>query len=113
MLNDTVIKTVTIADSATISTALVMPKTYYFAGILKDTTLDTSVAITFHVSFDGITYYILFQTDGTELSYTVQPGTAEAINVTPTDFYAWPYIKILVADNQTGITSIQCVLRQY
>ena len=113
MLNDVVVKTITIADSAAVSSVLIMPETYYLAGIIKDATLDTSVAITFKVSMDNITFYTLYQTDGTQLSYTCQAATAEAINVTPTDFYPWPYVQMVVADNQTGITSIQCVLRQY
>lgn len=113
MENDVIVKSITIANSGTTSTALVMPETYYLAGIIKDTTLDTSTAITFTVSMDNVTYYTLYQTDGTQLSYTCQAATAEAINVTPTDFYPWPYVKMVVADAQTGVTTIQCVLRQY
>lgn len=113
MENDVIVKIITIANSAALSSVLIMPETYYLAGIIKDATLDTSVAITFKVSMDNVTYYTLYRTDGIELSYTCQAATAEAINVTPTDFYAWPFLKMAVADNQTGITSIQCILRQY
>ena len=113
MENDAVVKLITIADSATTSSALQMPKTFYLAGIIKDTTLDTSVAITFVVSMDGITYYALYDTAGAAISYTVQAATAEAITIPPTVFYPWEYLKIVVADAQTGVTTIQCVLRQY
>jgi hypothetical protein len=113
MENDAVVKTITIASGATTSSALEMPQTFYLAGIIKDATLDTSVAITFTVSMDGITYYALYDTAGAAISYTVQAATAEALTIPPTVFYPWEFLKIVVADAQTGITSIQCVLKQY
>ena len=112
-MNDTVTKTVTIAGGAAISTALVIPKTFYLAGITKDDTLDTSVAITFQVSTDGITYFALKGTDAAAISYTVTAASAEAMTFPQSVFYPWEYVKFLVADNQTGITTITCVLRQY
>jgi hypothetical protein len=111
--NDAIVIDVTIAGGAALSSALQLPQTYYFAGIMKDTTFDTSVAVTFKVSMDGVTYYTLYGTDGVEVSYTVQSATAEALTVPPTSFYPWEYIKIACADNQTGISTLQCVLKQY
>ena len=111
--NDAVTKYVTIADSATTSSALEMPQSFYLAGITKDTTLDTSVAITFTVSMDGVTYYTLMDTAGAAISYTVAAAGAEAITIPPTTFYPWEFIKIVVADAQTGITTIGCVVKQY
>lgn len=111
--NDAVVKIVTIADSATTSSALKLPGTYYLAGLMKDATLDTSVAVTFTVSMDGVTYYTLMNTAGAAISYTVAAAGAEAITFPPTVFYPWEYIKLVVADAQTGIATIQCVVKQY
>lgn len=111
--NDAIVIDVTIADSGTTSTALTLPESYYLAGIIKDTTLDTSIAVTFTVSMDNVTYSPLYDTAGVAVSYTVQAATAEAITIPPTVFYPWKYIKFVVADAQTGISTIQCVLRQY
>jgi hypothetical protein len=113
MLNDSIVKNVTIANGATESSALALPETFYLAGILKDDTLDTSVAITFKVSMDGVTYYTLYDTAGAAVSYTVQDGVAEAITIPPTVFYPWEFVKIVVADEQTGAATIQCVIRQF
>ncbi len=112
-LNDAYVENITIADSGTTSTALELPESYYLAGILKDTTLDTSTAITFTVSMDNVTYYALYDTAGSAVSYTCQAATAEAITFAPTVFFPWKWVKMVVADAQTGITTIQCVLRQY
>lgn len=111
--NDAIPVSVTIANGGTTSSALALPATYYLAGIMKDDSLDTSVAITFTVSMDGVTYYALYDTAGAAISYTVQDGVAEAITIPPTVFYPWEYIKIVVADAQTGIATLQCVLKQY
>ena len=113
MNNDTVVQNVTIANGGTVSTALRMPKTFYLAGIIKDDTLDTSAAITFQVSMDGVTYFGLYGTTGSLVSYTVIPATAQAIVFPPSTFYPWEYVKIVVADAQTGITTIGCIIRQY
>lgn len=113
MLNDAIVKTITIANAASTSSALVTPQTYYLAGLMKDDSLDTSVAITFTVSMDGVTYYTLMDTAGAAISYTVAAAGAEALTFAPTVFFPWEFIKIVVADNQTGITSLQCVLKQY
>lgn len=111
--NNSFVLNVTIADGATVSSALELPETYYLAGILKDDTLDTSTAVTFTVSMDGITYYTLKDTAGDTVSYTVADATAEALTFPQTTFYPWRYIKFNVADAQTGVATIQCVLRQY
>lgn len=113
MLNDTIVKSVTIANGATISSALALPNTFYLAGIMKDDSLDTSIAITFTVSMDGITYYALKDTAGAAISYTVAAASAEAITFPPSVFYPWEFVKLVVADAQTGITTIQCVIKQY
>ena len=112
MLNDSLVKWITIANAGTTSTALELPETFYLAGIIKDTSLDTSVAITFTVSMDGITYYSLYNSSGV-VSYTVVPATAEAFTLSKDDFYPWEYVKVVVADAQTGITTLGCVIRQY
>lgn len=111
--NDAVTKFVTIANGAALSSVLTLPQSFYLAGITKDDTMDTSVAITFKVSMDNITYFALYDTAGVEISYTVQDNAAEAITIPPTVFYPWEYIKIAVADNQTGVTTIGCVVKQY
>lgn len=113
MENDAIVKNITIASGATASTALKMPRTFYLAGIMKDTSLDTSIAITFKVSMDGITYYDLYDEAGNQISYTVQSATAEAITIPSITFYTWEYLKVVVADAQTGVTTLQCVIRQY
>ena len=111
--NDAVVKIVTIANGVKVSSALTLPGTFYLAGLMKDTTLDTSVAVTFTVSMDGVTYYTLMDTAGAAISYTVAAAGAEAITFPPTVFYPWEYVKLNVADNQTGIATIQCVVKQY
>jgi hypothetical protein len=111
--NDAITKWVTIADSATVSSVLTLPQSFYLAGIIKDTTLDTSVAITFLVSMDGVTYYDLQDTAGARVSYTVAAAGAEAITIPPTVFYPWEFIKLEVADAQTGIATIGLVVKQY
>lgn len=113
MLNDAVVQNVIIANGATTSGALALPKTYYLAGIMKDTSLDTSTAITFTVSMDGVTYYTLYDDAGNQVSVTCQAATAEALVLDQTLFYPWQYIKAVVADAQTGDTTLQLVLRQY
>lgn len=113
MGNDSLVRSVTIANGASVSSALKLPGTYYLAGLMKDDTLDTSIAITFTVSMDGVTYYSLKDTNGTTISYTIGAATAEAITIPPTVFYPWEYVKFVVADNQTGIATIQCVVRQF
>jgi hypothetical protein len=112
--NDEYTIDITIADSATTSSALEIPHGYYLAAISKDNTLDTSTAITFTVSVDGgTTYRVLNDTAGSAISYTVVAATAGAMTLPPTIFYPYKYIKCVVADAQTGITTLQCVLRQY
>ncbi len=111
--NDAFVVDVTIANGGTTSTALELPESYYLAGIIKDTTLDTSVAVTFTVSMDNVTYVALMDTAGAAISYTVAAAGAEAITIPPTVFYPWKWLKFVVADAQTGIATIQCILRQY
>jgi hypothetical protein len=111
--NEAVSVNITIASGATTSSALTLPATFYLAGIMKDTTLDTSTAVTFTVSMDGVTYYTLMDTAGAAISYTVAAAGAEAMTFPPTQFFPWEYVKFVVADAQTGITTIQCIVRQY
>lgn len=62
--------------------------------------LTTSTAITFESSVDGVTWYPLMDSSGAAISVTVDPATAEHVQLDPATFAGIKWIKLVVADAQ-------------
>lgn len=85
------IASVTIANGETVSSAAFMKNGV--AGAIQFPAALTGTALTFQVSYDGVTYTALYATGGSAVSYTVA-----ASRVIPLDkevFGAFPYIKLV------------------
>ena len=104
-------KTIIIADGETESGALALPQDYFLAGFILPA-ITTSTAITFKVSTDGTNFYTLYA-DGSAYSITIAGTGSEAITVSPSVFYPWEYIKVVVADAQSGDKTLKAVVRVY
>ena len=106
-----VAKIATILSGAAISDAINTTGDFYLAGILHPV-ITISTAFTFQVSNDGITYLPLYDA-GSPVSYTIDPAVPAAVTVAPSTFYAWEYVKFVVADNQAADRTITAIVRQY
>lgn len=62
----------------------------------------TSATITFQVSYDGVTFYNLYQADGTE--YTLTVAASQAIVLPPSDFVSIDYIIIRSGTSGSPVT---------
>lgn len=109
MIPDSVILTTTIASGETDSAVIALPAGFYLAGLVLPA-ITTSTAITFSVSTDGVTYVPLYN-DGSVYSITIDNTLANAIVLSEAVLSPWEYVKISVADAQTGIKSIGAVVR--
>lgn len=89
---------VTIATSAQLSTAADLGDRRLQAVLIPSNTEGS--AITFQVSIDGSTFYVLYDTDGAVLSYPfTDPG---AVIVDAVKFLAFRHVKVDSGINQSG-----------
>lgn len=89
--------TITVADSATVSSVVSMGQSGIAGAIEMPGTL-TSTAISFQVSYDGVTFTALYATGGTAISYTV--AASRVIPLDPAVFGAFPYLKIVTGSSE-------------
>ena len=103
---------VVIENGETVSGALKLPATYYPAALMLPA-ITTSTAIIFHVSMDGVNYYPLHDGAGAAYSVTINNTVTNAVALDPTKFYPWEYIKVAVANAQSGDKTIGIIVRTY
>jgi hypothetical protein len=104
--------TVTVADGQSLSDALSVDK-YVVCGFVVDSGWNTA-ALTFTVSYDGTTYYNMFN-GATELSYAAIAASSW-VSVDPAVFMGIPYIKVRSGTagtpvNQTGASVVTVITR--
>lgn len=93
-------ETVTIANGASLSGALNIASRNFF-GIIMPASW-TSAALTFQGSFDGTTYYDLYDETGTEVSFTVSTSRYVIIS-TPAKFLGLKKLKIRSGTSGTPV----------
>jgi hypothetical protein len=111
-MTDSYAYTIKILSGVTKSAALKMPATYFLASLILPA-ITTSTAITFEVSMDGITYVPLHDGSGAAYSVTIDNTIANAVSLDPIKFYSWEYVKLVVADAQSGDKEIKMIVRTY
>jgi hypothetical protein len=62
----------------------------------------TGTAVTFLVSFDGVTFYPLYDYDSSEVSITVA-GSARGYNLNPLLFTPWNHIKARLGTSGSAV----------
>jgi hypothetical protein len=75
----------------------------------------TGTTLTFLVSNDNVTYYPLFNKNG-EVSCTSMGGAlAKAIALTPSDFLAWTFVKVVEGTSASGVAqaTANCLITFY
>lgn len=71
-------------------------------GIQTPAAIDSATAITFQVSYDGVTYANFYDSSGTE--YTVTASTSRSILLSPQDFYGVRGIKVRLGTSGSPAT---------
>jgi hypothetical protein len=108
----TVTQTVTIGAGASLSGASTKRNGYRLLAVCTAATWDAA-KITFQVSNDGTTYYVL-KPEGVEYECAAVTGAA-AVAINPQHFLAWDYVKIqsgtsAAAVNQADATVVTLVM---
>ena len=80
-----------IANGASLSGAVVLPPAEYLCGISMPAAW-TAANLTFQASFDGTTYYDLYDQDGTELNITAAASRHIVLN--PDNFWGFKWLKV-------------------
>ena len=108
-------QTVTIADSASLSSAKELPFGGVLVGVIARTGW-TTAGVSFQVSVDGTTYYVLLDPAGAE--YTIPAVVAARyVALDPTMFMGVKYVKVQSGTSasttaQSGGDTVDLVFRQ-
>ena len=73
--------------------------------------IDTSTAFTFEASIDGITFVPVENGSGAAYSITINGSASGYIAVDTTKFLGIKFLKVVVADNQTGAKTLTLAIR--
>jgi hypothetical protein len=102
--------TVTIANGETVSTAT---SSLFLAGGIAGAIITpaalTGTALSFQVSYDGVTFTPLYATGGTTISYTV--AASRVIPLDPAVFGAFPYIKLVSGSAEGAARTFTVIVR--
>jgi hypothetical protein len=101
------IASVVIANGDTVSSAAFMKNGV--AGAIQLPAALTGTALTFQVSYDGVTYTALYGTDGNAVSYTV--AASRVIPLNKEVFAAFPFIKLVSGSAEGAARTLTIFIR--
>lgn len=74
-------------------------------GLLVPAVLDDT-ALTFQASYDGVTYFNVYDVDGTELAVAVVVDAARHIILDPAVFFGFRFMKIRQGTNASPVSAV-------
>lgn len=108
-------KTATILNTASLSDAIDLGGGS-LVGLILPAGLNSATVITFQISFDGTSYYNVYDEEGTEYQATITLSSYIALK-TLQNLYGADYVKVRTGTNGTPTTqaadvTIECVIKE-
>jgi hypothetical protein len=96
IIDTTIVTGSTVTDSIKLNELMLV-------GLISTGSYMSGSMVSFLVSIDDVTFLPLYNSDGTEVTFSSTNGKIQAWALDPNDFYAWNFIKVREGTSASAI----------